>query len=116
MNVQEFYASVGGDYDTAMRRFKSDERAIKFIGLFKKDKSYSLLLESMEAGNVEEAFRAAHSMKGTVLNVSIADLYEPVSAITEALRASDLEKAKTLLPPVTECYTRVIGQIDQLLQ
>jgi HPt (histidine-containing phosphotransfer) domain-containing protein len=116
MTLQEFYDATGGGYDTAMRRFRTEERALKFLGLFLKDGSYQLLLDSMASGNVEEAFRAAHSLKGTSQNVSIVNLYDPVFAITEALRAKDMEQAKTLLPTVQQSYETVAGQLRELLQ
>ncbi|MDE6402089.1 MAG: Hpt domain-containing protein, partial [Clostridiales bacterium] len=36
--------------------------------------------------NMEEAFRAAHTLKGVGLNLSLTKLHKSASAMTEALR------------------------------
>ncbi len=39
----------------------------KFVLKFLDDNSYANLKEAIAAGNVEEAFRAAHTLKGSML-------------------------------------------------
>lgn len=104
MTVQEFYAATDCDYEAVFNRLLTDERIKKFVLMFFKDVSYNALIEGLENGNVEDAFRAAHTMKGTTQNISLSALYEPVFRITEVLRAGDLEGAKKLLPDLVTKY------------
>ena len=61
---------------------------------FLDDNSYANLKEAIAAGNVEEAFRAAHTLKGVCLNLGFDNLYKASSAITEIFRAGELAGAK----------------------
>lgn len=58
----------------------------KFVLKFLDDKSMELLKTSMVEETYEEAFRAAHTIKGICQNLSFTRLYESSSALSEALR------------------------------
>ena len=68
MTLQECFAALGGNYDDVMGRLRSERLVQKFVLKFLDDGSYALLLSSLEAGNGEEAFRAAHTIKGMCQN------------------------------------------------
>lgn len=101
MTTQECYERIGGDYEDVRRRFRDDARIRRFAVMFLKDESLEDLGRAMAAGNCEEAFRAAHTLKGVCLNLGFKRLYESSNAITEALRAGDMKQAAALLPQVT---------------
>lgn len=86
MDIKECYEMIGGDYDEVMSRLRTDERVKKFLLKVAEDKSYSALCENLAAHNIEEAFRAAHTLKGVGLNLSLTRLHKSASAMTEALR------------------------------
>ena len=86
MTVKECYALIGGDYDDVMTRLRTDERIKKFLGKVADDKSIELLEQSLKERNMEEAFRAAHTLKGVGLNLSLTALYTSAETMTEALR------------------------------
>jgi chemotaxis protein histidine kinase CheA len=115
MTVQEFYAEIGGDYDDIMSRLRTEERITKFAGMFAKDESYNTLVKSIEGANTEEAFRAAHTMKGMCQNMAFKKLFESTHTITETLRGKDLDTAKIQLEDVTRDYNMVIDGIHKLL-
>ena len=75
MTVKECYEAMGGDYEDVMRRLRKDERVEKFLMKVLDDKSFQLLTDSMEAQNMDEAFRAAHTLKGICQNLSLNRLY-----------------------------------------
>ncbi len=66
MTIQECYQKIGGDYEAVLKRLMSPNLVRKFIGKFLEDDSYQKLCEEMDAGNREEAFRAAHTLKGEI--------------------------------------------------
>ena len=61
MTVRECYEAMGADYEDVFGRLRKDERIQKFVLKLLNDKSYELLMNSMETGNMDEAFRAAHT-------------------------------------------------------
>ena len=115
MSVQEFYEEVGGDYNDIVSRLKTEDRIIKFAGMFARDESYKTLVEALDAQDADTAFRAAHTMKGMCQNMAFTRLLESSQNITELLRAKDLEGAKNMLPKVAEDYDLVIGGIQKLI-
>lgn len=114
MTVQEFYEEVGGDYNDIVSRLKTEDRIIKFAGMFARDESYKTLVEALDAQDVDTAFRAAHTMKGMCQNMAFTRLLRSSQEITELLRAKDLESAKDMLSKVTEDYNLVIDGINRL--
>ena len=86
MTLQECYTALGGNYDDAISRLRSERLVTKFVVKFLDDDSCALLLRSMDEKNYEEAFRAAHTIKGVCQNLSFTSLYEVSNRLNEALR------------------------------
>ena len=86
MTVQECYEKMGGDYNDVMGRLRTDERVARFLTREIADPSFALLDEALAKGNAEEAFRAAHTIKGVCGNLSLTTLGKSASALTEVLR------------------------------
>lgn len=116
MTVKECYERLEGDYEGTMARMMKEERIQKFLILFLADTSYQSLLDNMEAGNIDEAFRAAHTLKGVTINLGLSKLNRASFEITEALRAKDMEMAKGFLPDVKDNYEETIAVIKELQQ
>ena len=112
MTIQECYAALGGDYGEVLGRLYSEALVRKFIGKFLSDQSFQLLDDSMKAGNYEEAFRAAHTLKGVSQNLSFTRLYQSSHEITEALRTKDYDLAARLLQKVEEDYALTSAAIQ----
>lgn len=106
MTLKECYAALGGNYEDVMTRLPSEGFVQKFVLKFLDDKSYELLCTSLETGDAQEAFRAAHTIKGMCQNLSFTGLGEAASVMTEALRGGDLDAGKALLDAVRGEYER----------
>ena len=113
MTLQECYAALGGDYNEVLGRLYSEALVQKFVGKFLADQSFQLLSDSLNAGAYEDAFRAAHTLKGVTQNLSFTKLYHSSHEITEALRTKDYDLAKLLLPKVQEDYAKTVGAIRE---
>ena len=74
MTIQECYAALEGDYQEVLGRLYSEALVTKFVGKFLADQSYQLLESSLKAGDYDEAFRAAHTLKGVTQNLSFTKL------------------------------------------
>lgn len=77
---------MGADFDGVMSRLLTEQRVAKFVLRFPADPSFGSLLESFAAGDIDTAFRAAHTLKGTSANLGFTDLYQKASDVTEDLR------------------------------
>ena len=74
MTVKECYEVMKGDYDDVLSRLRTDERIKKFLLKVLSDTSFATLCNAIEAKDAEEAFRAAHTLKGVCKNMSITGL------------------------------------------
>lgn len=110
MTLQECYAALGGDCADALARLRSERLVQKFVLKFLADGSYDLLCRSLESGDMAEAFRAAHTLKGMCGNLSFTALGDSSSALTEALRAGDVPDA-ALVEQVKADYQRTANAI-----
>ena len=98
MKLKEFYREIGSSYADVTARLGNEEFVRYFVLLFKDDKSFEELKESLKKGLAEDAFRAAHTLKGVAANLGFSALYENAAEITEALRGGDLNAAAELFP------------------
>ena len=70
----------------------------------------------MRSNNWEEAFRAAHTLKGVSQNLGFTRLYESSHEITEALRTKNYDLAAQLLSKVEADYAQTEAAIRQFQQ
>lgn len=115
MTVKEFYEEAGGGYGEMFSKFASDAMIMKFLQIFKRDKSYETLVEKLDGGDVEGSFQAAHTLKGVVLNLNLTGLKDPVCKLVEALRAGNLAEARGLFPAVREAYAVTSDALEKLI-
>lgn len=113
MTVESFYAYIGGDYAGTKSRLMADERIARFVKKFPADGSYQLLQDSLASGNVQEAFRAAHTIKGVAQNLGFTSLYKSAEEVTEILRAGSLDVAAHM-PKLEADYKLTIDGINQI--
>ena len=104
MNLKECYEALGGDYEGVLGRLRTERMITKFVLKFLDDKSCETLLQAVEARNGEEAFRAAHTIKGICQNLSFDRLYRSSSALSECLRGGWDDAAVALTEQVREDY------------
>ena len=113
MRVAEFYEKTGGNYADTMGRLMTEERILRFVKKFPADGSFALLKDALARGCREEAFRAAHTLKGVAQNLGFTSLYEKASAVTEILRGGSMEVAH-LMPELEKLYLLTIESINEL--
>ena len=116
MSLQECYTALGGDYDSVIGRLRSERMVQKFALKFLNDGSFDLLCQSMDAKNYEEAFRAAHTIKGVCQNLSFTRLYESSGQLSEALRSGWTPEADTLIEQVKADYQVTVDALRALEQ
>ena len=109
----------GADVDMTVNRFMGNETLyLKFLGKFLDDKNFEGLKETIPAGQYEEAFRYAHTLKGVAVNLGINPVHDLADKIVEALRNKapgevDSEKVQGLLAQLEADYTKVCEIIKE---
>ena len=114
MNIKGCYEAFGGDYDDVLARLSKEERVEKYILRFLDDQSFEQLKVALTEGNMELAFRAAHTLKGVAQNLSLTPIFEIDFELTETLRnynSVDMDLAKAQFEKTQEAYNKVIEVI-----
>ena len=114
MNLQEFYAVVGGNCDEALSRLMGESMLRRFVQKFPKGQSFDALKQAIADGDRETAFRAAHTIKGLCLNLGFGKLLASSEALTEALRHEMPDNVQELLAAVSEDYALTMDAIEKL--
>lgn len=118
MTIEECYQEMGGNYAEVSARLPSLRLIEKFIGRFLEDKSFETLCRQIESGDRQEAFRAAHTLKGVCANLSFTRLLGSAARLTEELRpeASTIpDAAAGLMEDVRRDYQVTVAAIRRYL-
>lgn len=114
MTIQECYKKMGADYQEVLGRLYNEAMICKFVRMFLQDDSFQILEEALRRGDVKEAFRGAHILKGICRNLGFSNLYAPTYTLTEPLRAGQLEGTQEQFEKVAEQYQRTMDAIRAL--
>lgn len=112
MDLHRFYKEIGGDLDSTLRRFSSEEMLLRFIHRFTEEPSYATLRRAIEAGDVKGAFLAVHTLKGIAATLGFDDLASAASRLTEALRGASVLPDAVLVAAVDRAYRAVCVAIE----
>lgn len=119
MTIEECYQELGGDYSQVCKRFPSSALVERFIAKFLNDGSFQTLTEQLQAGNREEAFRAAHTLKGVCANLGFDRLFVSASKLTDLLREKEdtiPEEAEELYNTVKQDYEETVSAVRTYLE
>ena len=95
---REMFEAYGADYHSTMARFMGNEAMyMKFLDMLFKDDNLEKLGEALEKQDYEEAFSAAHTLKGVVGNMGLTPLFNAVCAIVESLRKREVPEDYNVL-------------------
>lgn len=107
-------ARYGIDYAEAMERFCGNESLFARIAVkYLDDPHVDALEAAMASGDAAAAEREAHSLKGVAGNLSFVCLYDLAARVTDALRANDIDSARTLMPDLRESHVAVVGSAEE---
>lgn len=99
----------GVDWDEILDRFMGNETLIaKFMFKFLNDQSMTDLTRYLDEGNISEAFKSVHTLKGVSANLGLKGFLTPVCELTEILRAGSMEGAR-------DKYEEIKPKYDQLI-
>lgn len=113
MALEEFYAACGGDYAGVKGRLLTDERITKFLGIYFADPTYESLITSLAEQDLQTAFRAAHTMKGTSRDLGLTQIADAATELADALRPDDegnphdLGSVSSLVERVNDAFAKL---------
>lgn len=114
MTVKECYEQMGSDYEGVLGRLGSEAIVKRFALKFLQDPSFAQLKESLAKNDGEEAFRAAHTLKGVCLNLGFDELFEVSAELTEKLRERKTAGSEELFQKVSQKYQKTVMAIQGL--
>ncbi len=112
---REKLISAGIDYDDGVNRFSGMPQVYeKFLKKFFASYTLDELEKQIEAGDIAEAFKTAHAIKGAAGNMSVKLFYDKLCMLVELLRrnADKGECAKTLYE-MRALYTRAADAVRE---
>ena len=115
MTVFEAYIALGGDVTSDIYQSLSEKMLFKFLKKFTDDNQMQVLEQAILAKDRDEAYAAAHTLKGVALNLAISRLSNPLCGLTDALRAGFPQNAEELFQEVKtefEYAVKVINLIE----
>lgn len=121
MSIQSFYATINGDLADVLGRLQTEERVEKFVRMFLMDETYQQLVDAMAADDLERAFRAAHTLKGTGRDLGFTALQQSASELADALRPGQdgtpaaPERAPELFAQVAQAYDGITAAAQEHL-
>ena len=118
MDVKAFYEAIGGNYDEAIGRLMRDSMIEKYVKKFVNDQTFETLRAAIQENRVDDAFAAAHTLKGVAMNFAFATLSRSATKLTDSLRPQNRDAltpgmAETLFADVQADYEAVIAQIER---
>ena len=115
MTIKECYEQLGQNYEEVLDRLGSEVILKKFVIKFLDDPSFQMLEDGLKEKNADQAFRAAHTIKGICLNLGFDKLYQASSDLTEQLRGNDpVEETDDLFLKVKEQYTKLVEVVRKM--
>lgn len=115
MTLQECFETIQADYNGVMGRLMTEERVVRFLIKFLDDSSYTNLMEALAGENYEDAFRAAHNMKGVCQNLGITGLGNAAGELCEVLRGGTPSTDPMPLAAIVDAeYEKTICAVREL--
>ena len=80
--------NYGANTDEGMRRCLNNEGFyLRLVKMIPNDPNFQKLFDAVDGNDLTAGFEAAHALKGSTGNLSLVPIFEPISEITELLRA-----------------------------
>lgn len=99
----------GADTSEGLARcMNNEEFYLKMVGMGIADERFETIKDVLEQKDLDTAFEMAHALKGVLGNLALTPIYEPMSEMTELLRAKNADA------DYLSYYTEMKGQLDKL--
>lgn len=104
---------AGIDVNIALERLDNDKVLYEqLLHDFVADPSFKALEEAIAQKNAQEAYIAAHAMKGTAGNLSCITLYGALLPLVDSLRVNDMADAEEMFAKVKEAWQAMTAAVE----
>ena len=69
---------------------------------------FEKLESALAANNIEDAFEAAHALKGVLGNLALTPIYKPLAEMTEMLRSKKTADYVEMYKPILELRDKLV--------
>ena len=100
--------AYGADVETGLKRCVNNEQF--YLMLVKKsanEAGFQALPDAIAANDLDAAFAAAHGLKGVVGNLALTPLFDPISEMTELLRAREQRDYGDYLAKIADAHEKL---------
>lgn len=102
-------SAYGIDLADAMKRMDDDEALYKRLAFkYLNNTNYVDLVAAMEVKDYDDAYHAAHTLKGVSGNLSLAKLYQVASAASDALKQGEYQAAEQMMPDLKAAHEKAV--------
>lgn len=106
----------GNDVDGTMVRFMNRTAMYeKYLRKYLDDPCFDTLTTALKDGEVEEAFKASHTLKGVSSNLGLTNLYNADVVIVEKLRNNIVDDLQGDYDAIAIEHRKIIGMIKEHL-
>lgn len=113
MTLQELYLKINGNFAEAQGRLMKDSFIEKFALMYLKDDSFINLQAAVDAENIADSFRAAHTLKGVAANLAFTELQLAATNLTEQLRPQTETANMELYTIVKAAHEKVVNTLNE---
>lgn len=113
MGLRELYAAIGVDYDEVIAFFRKEDRLQCYLIEAAQDPAFAALDEAMANRSYDEAFRAAHTIKGMSMNLMLKPMTASAVDLVETLRDGNPDDAEALAR--YQAFKKVSDQVVSLV-
>lgn len=115
MDLKEMYKSIDGDYEGTLDRLGGNPSLLKkFLIKFSHDSVEEMIRKNVDAGQLEEIFQYAHTLKGVSGNLGLSQLYIQCEKMVSDIREGKNDTYQNNFLLLDKEYQKVIDAISQL--
>lgn len=104
----------GVDVDDALSRVLGNEQLLaRLLRMFLDDTNLARLEEAASKGDDEDAFEAAHALKGVAANLSVIHVAELAGEACERFREGESDAGRALVPKIANACAKARTAIEQ---
>ncbi|MBR5914348.1 MAG: Hpt domain-containing protein [Selenomonadaceae bacterium] len=112
MLTLEALNEFGVDTKEGLTRCMNNQKFyFRMISMGLSNDSFEKLGKALEENNLDEAFEAAHALKGVLGNLALTPIYNPLSEMTEMLRAKKTADYTAMYEPIMEMRNQLLQMI-----
>jgi len=106
LEIKQILCDVGVDYNKGLERFMGNVALYhKFLAKFLADGSYNDFIQAFAAGDMEQAGKSVHTLKGTAGNLSLMSLFKAADNTVQAIKKhQSREEVEPLAKEVQRVY------------